>query len=62
VETCLIGFIKLGNKRVVSLEKETTLSNMVVALPRSPLGDSSFDNPFLILPNLLSSNTPIPFL
>ena len=46
----------------MSLEKETTLSNIVVALPRSPLGNSSFSNPFLMLPNLLSSNTPVPFL
>jgi len=41
---------------------ETTLSNIVVALPRSPLGDLFFSDPFLILPNLLFSNTPIPFL
>jgi len=47
----------------VSLEKETTLSNIVVALPRSPLSDSFFGNSSsLVLPNLFSSNTPIPFL
>jgi len=46
----------------MSLEKETVLSNVVVAPPKSPLGSSSFSNPFLILPNLLSSNISIPFL
>ena len=53
---------KLGNKRVTSLEKETALSNVVVAPPGSLLGNLSFGDPFLILSNLLSSNTPIPFL
>jgi len=45
------------------LEVETTLSNVVVAPLRSPLGNSFFSNPsLLILPNPFSSNTPIPFL
>jgi len=42
-------------------EKETTLSNVVVAPPKFPLGNLSFGDPFSILPNLLFSNTPIPF-
>jgi len=43
--------------------KEITLSSLVVALPRSPLGNLFFSNSsLLILPNLFSSNTPIPFL
>jgi len=56
------GLSKLGNKKVVSLKKETTLSNIVVTLPRSPLGNLFFSNLFLILPNLLFFNTPVPFL
>jgi len=47
----------------VFLKKEITLSNMVVALFRSPLGNSFFsDFSLLILPNLFSFNTSIPFL
>jgi len=43
--------------------KGTTLNSLAVALPGSPLGNLFFSNPFLlILPNLFSSNTPIPFL
>ena len=43
--------------------KEITLSNKVAIPPISPLGNSFFSNPsLLILPNLISSNTPIPFL
>jgi len=45
------------------VERETTLSTLVAAPPKSPLGGSFFNNPsLLILPNLFSSNTPIPFL
>jgi len=45
------------------LEWETTLNSAVAAPPKSPLGGSFFSNPsLLILPNLFSSNTPIPFL
>jgi len=45
------------------LVRETTLNSLVGASLRSPLGNSFFGNPFLlILPNLLSSNTLIPFL
>jgi len=45
------------------IEKETDLSNSATALLRSPLGNLFFSNPsLLILPNLISSNTPIPFL
>jgi len=44
-------------------ERETTLSSLVAAPPKSPLGSSFFSNPsLLILPNLFSINTPIPFL
>ena len=43
--------------------RETTLSSLVGAPLRSPLGDLFFGDPsLLMLPNLLSSNTPIPFL
>jgi len=45
------------------VEKETDLSSLATTLLRSPLGNLFFSNPFLlILPNLISSNTPIPFL
>jgi len=55
-------FADVGNKRVAFPEKETTLSNIVVALPGSPLGNLFFsDSSLLMLPNLFSSNTPIPF-
>ena len=44
-------------------EKEIDLSSSATTLFRSPLGNLFFGNPFLlILPNLISSNTPIPFL
>jgi len=46
----------------MSLKKETVPSNIAVTPSKSPLGSLSFSNPFLILPNLLSFNTPIPFL
>jgi hypothetical protein len=47
----------------ILLEREIVLNNLVVAPPKSPLTDSFFSNlSLLILPNLLSSNTPIPFL
>jgi len=42
--------------------KEITLSNSAIVLPRSPLGNLFFGNSFLILPDLFSFNTPIPFL
>jgi len=42
---------------------ETILSSLVIVPPKSPLGSLFFSNPsLLILPNLFSSNTPIPFL
>jgi len=42
---------------------ETTLSNVVVTPLRSPLGNLFFSNPsLLILFNLISFNTSIPFL
>jgi len=45
------------------IETEITLSNMAVAPFRSPLNNLFFSNPsLLILPNLISSNTSIPFL
>jgi len=45
------------------IEREITLSSLVATPLRSPLGDLFFSNPsLLILPNLFSSNTPIPFL
>jgi len=58
------GLSKLGNKKMdFSPTRETTLSSLVIAPLGSPLGDMFFGDPFLlILPNLLSSNTPIPFL
>jgi len=44
-------------------KKEINLNSLVTALLRSPLGDLFFSDPsLLILPNLISSNTPIPFL
>jgi len=44
-------------------KKEIDLSSLATALLRSPLGDLFFSDSFLlILPNLISSNTPIPFL
>ena len=43
--------------------KEITLSSLVIVPPKSPLSGLFFSNPsLLILPNLFSSNTPIPFL
>jgi len=45
------------------IEKEINLSSLVTALLRSPLGNLFFSDPsLLILPNLISSDTPIPFL
>jgi len=45
------------------IERKITLSSIVAAPLRSPLGNSFFNNPFLlILPNLISSITPLPFL
>jgi hypothetical protein len=45
------------------VEGEIPLSSLAIAPPKSPLGGSFFGNPsLLILPNLFSSNTPIPFL
>jgi len=42
---------------------ETTLSNLAAVPPKSLLGGLFFSNPsLLILPNLFSSNTSIPFL
>jgi len=58
------GLYKLSNKKIdfFLIVKETILSSLVIALPRSPLGNSFFNNPSLILPNLFSSDTSIPFL
>ena len=43
--------------------EETTISTLVARPPKSPLNNLFFSNPFLlILPNLISSNTSIPFL
>jgi hypothetical protein len=45
------------------LGKETVLNSLAGVPPISPLDDSFFSNPsLLILPNLFSSNTPVPFL
>jgi len=45
------------------MKKEIDLNSSATALFRSPLGDLFFSDPFLlILPNLISSNTPVPFL
>jgi len=45
------------------IEKEIDLSSSATALLRSPLGDLFFSDPsLLILPNLISSDTPVPFL
>ena len=45
------------------IAEKTALSTLVAAPLRSPLGNLFFSNPsLLILPNLLSFNTPIPFL
>jgi len=50
-------------KYLYLLGMETTLSIIVVTPLRSPLNNLFFYNPFLlILPNLISSNTPTPFL
>jgi len=44
------------------LAKKTTLNSLAGAPLGSPLGNLFFYNPFLlILPNLLSFNTSIPF-
>jgi len=55
---------KLGNKRINSPSiREITPSSSAIAPLGSPLGDLFFGDPsLLILPNLLSSNTPVPFL
>jgi len=51
---------KAGSRLLV---RETTLNSLVGAPLRSPLGNLFFYNPsLLILPNLLSSNTSVPFL
>jgi len=43
-------------------KRETTLSSSAGAPLRSPLGDSFFSDPsLLMLPNPFSSNTPVPF-
>jgi len=43
--------------------KKIDLSSSVTTLLKSPLGNLFFSNLFLlILPNLISFNTPIPFL
>ena len=43
--------------------EEIIPSSIVAAPPRSPLDNLFFSNPsLLILPNLISSNTPIPSL
>jgi len=42
--------------------KEITPSSLAIALPGSLLGNLFFSNSSLILPNLFSSNTSIPFL
>jgi len=57
------GLQELNNKRTSSPPaREITLSSSVIAPLGSPLGDLFFGNPsLLILPNLLSSYTPIPF-
>ena len=48
---------------VLSIAREITLSTLVGAPPKSPLGGLFFSNSFLlILSDLFSSNTPIPFL
>jgi len=45
------------------IEKEIDLSSSAITLLKFPLGNLYFSNPsLLILPNLISSNTPIPFL
>jgi len=45
------------------IEREITLNSSVAAPLKSPLGGLFFSDPsLLILPNLFSSNTPIPFL
>jgi len=45
------------------IEKEIDPSSSAIALLGSPLGNLFFSNPsLLMLPNLISSNTPIPFL
>jgi len=56
---------ELSDKKTDSLliEKEIDPSSSATALLRSPLGNLFFNNPsLLILPNLISFNTPIPFL
>jgi len=45
------------------LAREITPSSLAGAPLRSPLGDLFFGDPFLLLlPDLLSFNTPVPFL
>jgi len=45
------------------IEKKIDLSSLATTLFKSPLGNLFFSNPFLlILPNLISFNTPVPFL
>ena len=59
------GLLELGNKKTDSLliEREITLNTLVGAPLRSPLSNLFFGDSFLlILPDLFSSNTPIPFL
>jgi len=44
-------------------KKEIDLSSSATAFFRSPLGNLFFsDSSLLILPNIISFNTPIPFL
>jgi len=59
------GLQELSNKRTGPplAKKETALNSLVAVPPGSPLSDSFFNDPFLlILPDLISSNTFIPFL
>jgi len=45
------------------IKREITPNTLVATPLRSPLGNLFFNNPsLLILPNLFSFNTPIPFL
>jgi len=44
-------------------KKEINLSSLTTTFSKFPLGNLFFGGPFLlILSNLISSNTPIPFL
>jgi hypothetical protein len=57
------GLQELGDERTDFRQsgKETTPNSLAGAPPVSPLDDSFFGDPLSMLPDLISSDTPVPF-